>query len=376
MNELRGALWKGEELSFSTITIAALLATTIAIPGPEADVVPTSGAIEKASNAAPTTLLAQEQVPQTHVIMASLQEPEEQALDPGGPANDKAVADEPVDLADKKESDRKDIVVKGELGETPGDPLESVNVQTFEVVQAVDKALVEPVARGYMKISPKPVRDGIHNVVTNLDEPIVFLSFLLQLKPLKALKTLGRFAVNSTMGVGGLFDVAKRKPFNHPHQPNGIGQTLAYYGVKSGAFLYLPLIGSTTVRDLFGTLAAMPILPLTIGKPFNRAIYVFPKATISAIDERAQDDERLTRIHNESSNPYPVYRSYYLRKRQAEIDMLKGLRDNAEVPVFEEDVPDIDESQHIDKGAALDSGDNPPIAQAQLQVEDAVTLAE
>ncbi|MCX7864628.1 MAG: VacJ family lipoprotein, partial [Novosphingobium sp.] len=89
------------------------------------------------------------------------------------------------------EQDRKDIIVEAQIGPPPGDPLESVNVQTFEVVQAIDKALVEPVARGYIAAFPKPVRNGIHNVVTNLDEPIVFLSFLLQMKPVQAFKTLG-----------------------------------------------------------------------------------------------------------------------------------------------------------------------------------------
>lgn len=334
-------------MSVSTITIAAILAAGAANPCGDPSYLPETAAIEGALAA--SVLSSPEEMPPLDTAIQS-------SPDPGAPVNEKAAAGKPVAEADQKNADRKDIRVEGKAGPPPGDPLENVNVQTFEVVQAVDKALVEPVTRGYIKVLPKPMRDGLHNVVTNLDEPIVFLSFLLQLKPLKALATVSRFAVNSTIGLGGLIDAAKRKPFNHPHQRNGLGHTLAYYGVKRGPFLYLPLIGSTTVRDLFGTLAAMPVLPLTIGKPFNNLAYVIPKSTLSAIDDRAQDDERLTKIHTESSNPYAAYRSYYLRKRQAEVDMIRGLRDNAEVPVFEDESPDIEDAPHVDKGAALDAG--------------------
>ncbi len=109
-----------------------------------------------------------------------------------------------------------------------------------------------PVAKAYKKSLPKPVRSGIRNFLNNLGEPIVFLNYLLQLKPGKAFETLGRFAINSTIGIGGLVDVAKKEPFNLPHRRNGFANTLGYYGVDSGSYLYLPIIGATTVRDLVG----------------------------------------------------------------------------------------------------------------------------
>ena len=265
----------------------------------------------------------------------------------------------------REQARRKEILVEGEVGETPGDPLETVNAQTFEVVQAIDKALVEPVAHGYMAIFPKPVRDGIHNAVTNLDEPFVFLSFLLQFKPVQALKTLGRFVVNSTIGLGGLIDVAKNKPFNRPYVKNGFGHTLAYYGVGPGPFLYLPLIGSTTLRDFVGTLAQMPVLPLTFGKPFNDPLYIFPKATVTAIDDRAQDDERIQQFRTQSSNPYANYRSYYLRRRQAEVDVLKGLREDADVPMFDDLPADVEAKP--EPGA--DAGPQVPVDGAAVVAE-------
>ena len=239
--------------------------------------------------------------------------------------------------ASKLGSDDPDILVEGPAGPPPGDPLEGVNIETFEVVQALDEALVEPVAHGYIKAVPRPVRKGIHNVVTNLDEPLVFLNFLLQFKPVQALKTAGRFAVNSTIGIGGLIDVARKKPFNRPHVRNNLGHTLAYYGVGPGPYLYLPLIGSTTLRDFTGQMAQIPVLPVVVGKPFNDPLYVIPKATISALDERVEDDERIQKIRAESSNPYSDYRSYYFRKREAELEVIKGLRADANVPAFAED---------------------------------------
>lgn len=321
-----------------------------------------------------------EEAPLAGTVTEPLPDAAAQAPDPEISANEKHAAGQGAVTGDGTKTDREDILVEGEVGPPPGDPLENVNVQTFEVVQAVDKALVEPVAHGYIKLVPKPMRDGIHNVVTNLDEPIVFLSFLLQLKPLKALATVGRFAINSTLGLGGLIDVAKRKPFNAPHVRNGFGHTLAYYGVKPGPFLYLPLIGSTTVRDFIGQMAQIPVLPFVIGKPFNRPAYVIPKVTISAIDDRTQDDERIQQIRAQSSNPYVNYRSYYLRKRQAELDVIKGLRDNAEVQVFDDELPGTEDVAPVDvapedKGAALDSGAVPPAAGVQLPVDDAVALA-
>jgi phospholipid-binding lipoprotein MlaA len=269
-------------------------------------------------------------------------------------AGDGRASDEPADELRGRHS-REDILVEGEVGPPPEDPLANVNEQTFEVVQAVDKALVEPVTHGYMAVFPKPVRQGIHNVITNLDEPIAALSFLLQFKPLEALKTLGRFAINSTIGLAGLIDVAKNKPFNRPHIRNGFGHTLAYYGIGPGPFLYLPIVGSTTLRDLIGQLAQIPVLPLAVGKPFNRPYYVVPKFLLTGIDERAQDDERIQKIRAESSNPYADYRSYYLRKRQAELDVIKGLREDSEVPVFDDEPEVEDYIEPAGQGAMFDS---------------------
>lgn len=216
---------------------------------------------------------------------------------------------------------------------SPADPVEEVNQISYEAVQAVDSAIIAPVTHVYRDGIPKPIRHGIRNVLNNLDEPIVFLNFLLQLKPGKAFETLGRFAINTTIGVGGLFDVAKNKPFNLPRRSNGLADTLGYYGVGPGPYLFLPLIGATTLRDVLARPFDLLILPTLVPDPFAEPTVALAKNTLSALDEREQNDERLARIRA-AADPYVVQREEYLARRQAEIDVLKGKRKSIYEPLY------------------------------------------
>ncbi|MDR2856982.1 MAG: VacJ family lipoprotein [Novosphingobium sp.] len=205
-----------------------------------------------------------------------------------------------------------------------GDPLEAVNVKAFEATQAVDRAAVGPIALGYRHIVPEPARDGLRNALRNLREPVVAINFLLQLKPGKAAETLARLGINSTIGVAGLVDVARRKPFHLPYRPNGFADTFGYYGVKPGAYLFLPLVGPTTVRDLVGGGLDRLVLPLAIGRPFNRVTYTIPTGVIGALQHRINIDDELRELREKAPDPYAALRDAYLRRRQAEIDALHG----------------------------------------------------
>ncbi len=226
------------------------------------------------------------------------------------------------------------IVVTANQGPPKGDPIAVVNEVSFVAVQSVDKAIIAPVAYGYRDGLPAPIRDGMHNVLNNLDEPIVFVNFLLQFKIEKAAETVGRFAINSTIGVAGLFDFAKKHPINLPRRSNGLADTLGYYGVGPGPYLYLPLIGSTTVRDVLGRVVDLSLLPAAVGKPFSNPIVSATKGALSSIDDRVENDVILTRVQ-ESGNPYAAMREFYLKKRQAEIDVLKGKRADANIDLNE-----------------------------------------
>jgi phospholipid-binding lipoprotein MlaA len=226
------------------------------------------------------------------------------------------------------ENDAGTIVVTGRSGPPPGDPAEAINEVSFVAVQAVDTAIVAPITHGYDKAAPGPAKRGVYNVLNNLNEPVVFLNYLLQLKIGKAAATAGRFTINSTIGVGGLMDVAKKKPFNLPRRANGFGDTLGYYGIGPGPYLYLPLIGSTNVRDLLGRVVDLSVLPVGVGKPFSEPLVSFGKGTVSALDDRLRYDDILERV-KQSDQPYAAMREYYLKKRQAQIDVLKGKRCSA-----------------------------------------------
>ena len=231
-------------------------------------------------------------------------------------------------------ADKDTIVVTANQGPPPGDPIAVVNEVSFGAVQSVDKAIIAPIAYGYRDGLPAPIRDGMHNVLNNLDEPVVFLNFLLQLKIGKAAETVGRFAINSTIGVAGLFDFAKKSPINLPRRPNGLADTLGYYGVGPGPYLFLPVFGSTTVRDLLGRVVDLSLLPAAVGKPFTNPIVSAAKGALSSIDDRVENDLILTRVQ-QSGNPYAAMREYYLKKRQAEIDVLKGKRADANIDLNE-----------------------------------------
>lgn len=223
----------------------------------------------------------------------------------------------PVSAPTPPSSGNNVIVVTGESTRRQ-DPAQAINQVSYEAVQAIDKAIVGPVARTYKKETPKPIRSAIRNVINNLDEPIVFVNFLLQLKPGKALRTVGRFAINSTVGVAGIMDIAKKKPFHMPRLSNGLADTLGYYGVGPGPYLFLPLIGSTTVRDVFGRVLDLSLVPAVAGKPFNTPYYALPKGGLSALDERANNEDEFKEIR-ESGNPYAAQRTWYLNRRKAEI---------------------------------------------------------
>jgi phospholipid-binding lipoprotein MlaA len=233
-------------------------------------------------------------------------------------------------------NDPNDIVVTGRGEAPPGDPLQEANITSYRAVQSVDKALVGPVATGYQGIVPEPVRDGLGNALRNLSEPVNFLNFLLQFKIGKAAETFGRFAVNTTFGVGGLFDVAKTKPFNLPYRRNGFANTLGFYGVEPGPYFYLPLIGSTTLRDLAGNSIDMLVVPTAVGAPFNRTVYAVPTTVIRQLNDRIEGDAEIRRLQEESADPYVETRTLYLEMRQREIDALTGRgRDAAAGPQAE-----------------------------------------
>lgn len=217
-----------------------------------------------------------------------------------------------------------EIVVTARQGPPPGDPAERINMVSFEAMQGVDDALVGPVSQGYEKGVPRPLRQGLRNALNNLSEPINFVNFLLQLKPGKALRSLGRFTINSTIGVAGLVDVAARKPINLAYRRNGFANTFGYYGIGQGPYLFLPLIGPTTARDLTGRLLDLSFLPTLGGAPFNTPYYSLGTGTVRSLDDRVEFDDTLRKLRNDCPDFYASERQWYLATREADLADLKG----------------------------------------------------
>ena len=236
----------------------------------------------------------------------------------------------PADQAGTAAPQQNDIVVTARSGPVAIDPFAPVNEASFKVTQAVDQAITRPVAMAYEKGIPSPIRSGLRNFFLNLHEIDVFLNFIAQVKIGKAAETAGRFVINTTVGVAGLFDIAKRKPFHLPRRRNSLANTLGFYGVGPGPFFFLPLIGPTTLRDLIGNSVDGLVVPTLLGKPFTKPIYTIPSSLIRSLDHRAENDTTLT-VQQNDANPYAASRADYLTRRQREIDHLRG-RDRHAAP--------------------------------------------
>jgi phospholipid-binding lipoprotein MlaA len=127
------------------------------------------------------------------------------------------------------------------------DPWESMNRKTFAFNDALDKAVLKPVAQGYQKVVPGVARTGINNFFSNLEDVGTFLNQFLQGKMVDGINDLGRVVLNTTMGIGGLVDVASMAGVDKHNED--FGQTLGWWGVQSGPYLVIPLLGPSTLRD-------------------------------------------------------------------------------------------------------------------------------
>ena len=239
----------------------------------------------------------------------------------------------------------------------------------FGVFRGLDKSVLRPAALGYKHIVPKPLRSGIRHFFSNLGEPIVWLNDVLQLRPKRAARTFGRFVINSTIGIGGLVDVAKKAEL--PHRPNGFGDTLGFYGVKPGPYIFVPILGPSDLRDLIGGQADGLVLPLAIGHPLDQFRYQVAKAVLTGLDDRAQHDDELKALFASALDPYATLRSVYLQSREAEIRGLKAHDGAAMTGVPELDDPLADPAAGGAAEPAPESSTEVPQVDAPVPVPQA-----
>jgi phospholipid-binding lipoprotein MlaA len=194
------------------------------------------------------------------------------------------------------------------------DPLEPVNRAVFSFNLFVDRWLLEPVARAYRFVAPEPARRSVANFLHNLRSPVIFANDLLQGERDRAGVTLGRFMINSTLGVFGLFDPASA--LGHQPHDEDFGQTLAVYGVPDGPFLMLPLLGPSNARDTVGRVGDYFINPLNsccITTDERLAIF-----GTTAVSEREANIELIDDLRANSIDLYATLRAIYTQRRAAE----------------------------------------------------------
>jgi phospholipid-binding lipoprotein MlaA len=201
--------------------------------------------------------------------------------------------------------------------DTDNDPAEPVNRAIFKANLAVDHAVLRPVAQAYVDHVPDAIRQGVHNVVQNLKEPATAVNDLLQGNVANAARSVGRLAVNTTVGAAGIVDVAKK--WGLPPHNADFGETLAVWGVKEGPFVELPLFGPSNPRDAIGTVVDLAMNPLTYvgGPPATYAGVAAGGADV--VDFRAKHLKDLDDLERNSLDYYAELRSVYRQHRDAEI---------------------------------------------------------
>ena len=194
------------------------------------------------------------------------------------------------------------------------DPLEGLNRGVYKFNDVADKAIIKPVAIAYKTITPSPIRTGFNNFFNNLGSFTTVLNDLLQLKLANAFTDAGRFVINSTFGLAGFIDVAGMD--NIRNHKEDFGQTLGYWGVGNGAYLVLPLLGPSSLRDttglVFDTFTTDPIeYPRNIGK--IRLSNQLRAAQF--LDKRTELLTASDLVDEASLDPYAFTRDAYLQRR-------------------------------------------------------------
>jgi phospholipid-binding lipoprotein MlaA len=198
------------------------------------------------------------------------------------------------------------------------DPLERMNRATFAFNDVLDRALIEPVTRGYRAIVPHPLRMGVRNFLRNLRSPVNVANQILQGDIEGGASDVARFAVNTTIGVGGLFDVAK--DMGLPYEYEDFGQTLGTWGVGQGPYLVIPVLGPSTFRDAAGLAVDSFADPVRIYLyNTDQEGWDYARIIMTGIDTREQLLDAINDLRRNSIDYYAAMRSTYGQHRAAQV---------------------------------------------------------
>ena len=208
------------------------------------------------------------------------------------------------------------------------DPLEPINRAIFSFNNSADKIILEPISKGYKKL-PSPIQTGISNFLDNLKTPLIIVNQILQGQGKNAVEASSRFVVNSTVGVFGLVDVAKKIGLEQKQED--FGQTLATWGVGDGFYIVLPIFGPSNIRDTSGMLLTYATDPVNAYAVTEGESWILPVRTATnAVDQRSKIIDEVNALRNNSLDYYAAVRSSYYQNRKAAI---LNIDDNAQTPL-------------------------------------------
>lgn len=193
------------------------------------------------------------------------------------------------------------------------DPIEPLNRFIFEFNRIVDSIILKPVAQGYDAVVPDRGKVMVSNFVSNIKEPVTFVNSALQTDPQNTFCTLWRFAINSTVGIGGLFDAASE--IGLKNRDTGFGDTFAIYGADAGPYIVIPILGPSNVRDGLGRLGDVVVDPVSYT---DNAVF-YSIVGVKTVDGRYHTLKLLDDIYASSIDPYATIRSGYTQHRKAQI---------------------------------------------------------
>lgn len=206
------------------------------------------------------------------------------------------------------------------------DPFETTNRRTHEVNRTLDRVLLRPSSGAYGKILPEEVRNGVGNFSSNLSMPSMVLNDLLQLQIGDAIHNTARFITNSTLGLGGLIDVATYGGI--PARSSDFGETLHVWGFKEGAYIELPLLGPSTTRDTIGGVVNLVLDPVgQVVAPRHRVVATAASAA-SSLGDRYRFTDTIDSILYESADSYAQARLFYLENRRFQLGIGTGEEDD------------------------------------------------
>ena len=200
----------------------------------------------------------------------------------------------------------------------PNDPLEASNRAVFEFNDAVDRAILKPVAQAYAFVTPQPVRTCINNIFLNLGDVWSWFNSTLQGRQVDALNTFGRVLLNSTLGLGGCLDLASQT--GAKRIPNDFGVTLGVWGFDSGPYLVLPIIGPSTLRDGVGRAVDVYINQFGYGSLINNIDVRNSIYGLEVVARREALLEVTNTVDRTALDPYSFIRDAYLKRRSVQVN--------------------------------------------------------